>query len=158
MKKRETLETALHERAGSRLDGKGTFDTTLNRATLRARKLHEQLLEMSGKSRGATGDTLSPRDEQRLIEKLYAKLPSPDSTTTESTQPTIEGMKQRVAVAIVISEAELEALARQRAEAIRNLLLESGRLTEERVVLLDSGVGESGHEKVRTQLALAAGS
>jgi len=31
-------------------------------------------------------------------------------------------------------------------------------LTEERVVLLDSGVGESGHEKVRTQLALAAGS
>jgi len=158
MKKLEALETALDERAGLRLDVKGTFDTTLDRAALQARKLHEQLLEMSGKSRGATGDTLSPRDEQRLIEKLYAKLPSPDSTTTESTQPTIEEMKQRVAAAIVISEAELEALARQRAEAIRNLLLESGRLTEERVVLLDSGVGESGHEKVRTQLALAAGS
>lgn len=158
MKKLEALETALDERAGLRLDVKGTFDTTLDRAVLQARKLHEQLLEMSGKSRGATGDTLSPREEQRLIEKLYAKLPSPDSTTTESTQPTIEEMKQQVAAAIVISDAELEALARQRAEAVRDLLLESGRLTDQRVVLLDSGVAESGHEKVRTQLALAAGS
>ena len=158
MKKLEALETALDERAGLRLDVKGTFDTTLDREALQARKLHEQLLEMSGKSRGATGDTLSPRDEQRLIEKLYAKLPSPDSTTTESTQPTIEEMKQRVAAAITISDAELEALARQRGEVVRNLLLESGRLTDQRVVLLDSGAAESGHEKVRTQLALAAGS
>ena len=63
-----------------------------------------------------------------------------------------------MAAAIVISDAELEALARQRAEAVRNLLLESGRLTEERVVLLDPVAAESGHEKVRTQLALAAGS
>ncbi len=67
-------------------------------------------------------------------------------------------MKQRVAAAIVISDAELAVLARQRAEAVRDLLLESGRLTDQRVVLLDSGVAESGHEKVRTQLALAAGS
>ncbi len=158
IKKLEALETALDERAGLRLDVKGTFDTTLDRAALQVRKLHEQLLEMSGKSRGATGDTLSPRDEQRLIEQLYARLPSPDSTTTESTQPTIEEMKQRVAAAIVISDAELEVLARQRAEAVRDLLLESGRLTDQRVVLLDSGAAESGHEKVRTQLALAAGS
>ncbi|WP_413937061.1 DUF748 domain-containing protein [Nitrospira sp. BLG_1] len=158
MKKLEALETALDERAGLRLDVKGTFDTTLDRTALQTRKLHEQLLEMSGKSRGATGDTLSSRDEQRLIEKLYAKLPSPDSTMTESTQPTIEEMKQRVAAAITISDAELEALARQRGEAVRDLLLESGRLTDQRVVLLDSGAAESGHEKVRTQLALAAGS
>ncbi len=77
MKKLEALETALDERTGLRLDVKGTFDATLDRAALQARKLHEQLLEMSGKSRGATADTLSPRDEQRLIEKLYAKLPHP---------------------------------------------------------------------------------
>jgi hypothetical protein len=63
-----------------------------------------------------------------------------------------------VAAAIAISDAELETLARQRAEAVRNLLLESGRLTEERVVLLDAGTAEAGHEKVRTQLTLSAGS
>ncbi|MBL8076316.1 MAG: DUF748 domain-containing protein, partial [Nitrospira sp.] len=158
LKKLEVLETALDERAGLRLDIKGTFDRTLDRAALQAMKLHEQLLEMSGKPHGATEDTLSSRDEQRLIEKLYAKLPPSDSTTTtESGQPTIGEMKQRVSAAIEVSDAELEALARQRAEAVRNLLLESGRLTEERVVLLDSGAAESGHEKVRTQLALSAG-
>ncbi|MBL8054503.1 MAG: hypothetical protein JNK03_14100, partial [Nitrospira sp.] len=163
MKKLEALETALDERAGLRLDVKGTFDTTVDRAALQAMKLHDQLFEMSGKPRkvtGSEGDTLSPKDEQRLVEKLYAKLPPPDPATTsaESAQPTTEEMKQRVAAAIVISDAELEALARQRAEVVRNVLLESGRLTEERVVLLDPGAAESGHEKVRTQLALAAGS
>jgi hypothetical protein len=163
LKKLEALETALDERAGLRLEIKGTFDATLDRAALQTMKLRDQLLEMSGKPRGAAGsdpDMLSPKDEQRLVEKLYAKLPPPDpaTTTAESAQPTVEDMKQRVAAAIVISDAELEALARQRAEAVRNLLLESGRLTEARVTLLDSGAAESGHEKVRTQLALAAGS
>jgi len=163
MKKFEILETALDERAGLRLDIKGTFDTILDRAALQTMKLRAQLFEMSGKPRGTTGsdsDSLSPKEEQRLVEKLYARLPPPDPTSTpaESAQPTIEEMKQRVAAAILISEAELEALARQRAEAVRNRLLESGRLTEERVVLIDSGAAESGHEKVRTQLALSAGS
>ena len=162
MKKLEALETVLDERAGLRLDVKGTFDATLDRAALQTMKLRDQLFEMSGKPRSATGsnsDVLSPKDEQRLVEKLYAKLPPPDpTTTTESAQPTVGEMKERVAAAIVISDAELEALARQRAEAVRNLLLESGRLTESRVTLLDSGAAESGHEKVRTQLALAAGS
>lgn len=163
MKKLEALETALDERAGLRLDVKGTFDTTVDRAALQAMKLHDQLFEMSGKPRkmmGSDGDALSPKDEQRLVEKLYAKLPPPDPATTsaKTSQPTIEEMKLRVAAAIAISDAELAALARQRAEVVRNLLLESGRLTESRVTLVDSGAAESGHEKVRTQLALAAGS
>ena len=163
MKKLEALETALDERAGLRLDIKGTFDTTVDRSALQAMKLQDQLFEMSGKPRtiaGSDGDALSIKDEQRLVEKLYARLPlpAPATTSAESAQPTTEEMKQRVAAAIVISDAELEALARQRAEVVRNLLLESGRLTEERVVLLDPGAAESGHEKVRTQLALAAGS
>ncbi len=158
-KKLEILETVLDERAGLRLDIKGTFDAALDRTAIQTMKLREQLLEMSGKPRVATGEGLSPKDEQRLIEKLYAKLPLPDpSTTTESVQPTVEDMKQRVAAAMVVSDAEFQALARQRAEAVRKRLLESGRLTESRVTLLDSGVAESGHEKVRTQLALAAAS
>ncbi len=162
LKKLEVLETALDERTGLRLDIKGTFDPTVDRAAIQAIKLREQLFEMSGKPRGAAGsdrDPLSPKEEQRLVEKLYAKLPPHDPATTPaaSAQPSVEEMKQRVAAAIPISDAELEALARQRAEAIRTLLLESGRLTEERVVLTGVGAAESGHEKVRTQLSLSAG-
>ena len=94
------------------------------------------------------------------MEKLYAKLPAPDPSATpaEPTQPTVADMKQKLEAAVQISTSELEALAHQRAEAIRRHLLDSGKLTEERVALLDTGVAESGHEKVRTQLSLSAGS
>lgn len=158
LKKLKALEKALDERTGLRLDVKGTTDSTLDRAALQELKLRAQLFAMQG---GASPDQeeLSPRVEQRLVEKLYAKLPLPDpaAVPAEPTQPTVEEMKQKLAAAIQISEKEFEALAHQRAEAIRDRLLNGGVLTEERVVLLDTGDAESGHEKVRTQLSLSAG-
>lgn len=156
--KLEALEKALDERAGLRLDIKGTTDATRDVAELQTRKLREQLFSMSG-GKKPDQEELSPKEEQRLVEKLYAKLPAPDPSVTpaEPTQPTVEDMKRKLAAAIKISPSELEALAHQRAEAIRGHLLEGGKLTEERVALLDAGAAESGHEKVRTQLSLSAG-
>lgn len=156
--KLEALEKALDERAGLRLDIKGTTDATRDVAELQTRKLREQLFSMSG-GKKPDQEELSPKEEQRLVEKLYAKLPAPDPSVTpaEPTQPTVEDMKRKLAAAIQISPSELEALAHQRAEAIRGYLLEGGKLTEERVAFLDAGTAESGHEKVRTQLSLSAG-
>lgn len=161
--KLEALEKALDERAGLRLDIKGTSDSTLDRAALQKMKLRDQLFEMKGIPRGGAHTDqvqLSPGDEQRLIEKLYAKLPAPDPavTSAESTQSTVEHMKQQLEAAIQISGAELDALAHQRAEAVQQRLLENGKLAEERMSLLDPGPAESGHEKVRTRLGLSAGS
>lgn len=156
--KLETLEKALDERVGLRLDITGTTDSTQDTTALQTMKLRDQLFEMSGRAK-SDQEELSQKEEQRLVEKLYAKLPLPDSSAipSEPTQPTVAEMKRRLAAAIKISPSELEALAHQRAETIRRHLLEGGRLTEERVVLLDTGVAESGHEKVRTQLSLSAG-
>jgi hypothetical protein len=161
--KLEALEKALDERAGLRLDIKGTSDSTLDRAALQKMKLRDQLFEMKGIPRGGAHTDqvqLSPGDEQRLMEKLYAKLPAPDpaATPAESTQLTVEHMKQKLEAAIQISGAELDALAHQRAEAVQQRLLENGKLTEERMSLLEPGAAEHGHEKVRTQLGLSAGS
>ncbi|NJN69335.1 MAG: hypothetical protein HC801_02860 [Nitrospira sp.] len=159
VKKLDALKKALEERAGLRLDIKGMTDSTLDRVALQTMKLRAQLFAMQGGT-NPDQEELSPKVEQRLVEKLYAKLPPAEPTTApaEPTQPTVEEMKQQLAAAIQISEKEFEALARQRAEAIRNRLLEDGVLTEERVVLVDAGNAESGHEKVRTQLSLSAGS
>jgi hypothetical protein len=161
--KLEALEKALDERAGLRLDIKGTSDSTLDRAALQKMKLRDQLFEIKGIPRGGAHTDqvqLSPGDEQRLMEKLYAKLPAPDpaATPAESTQLTVEHMKQKLEAAIQISGAELDALAHQRAEAVQQRLLENGKLTEERMSLLEPGAAEHGHEKVRTQLGLSAGS
>lgn len=158
VRKLEALEKALDERAGLRLDIKGTTDSTRDVAVLQTRKLRAQLFAMSG---GVKPDQeeLSPKEEQRLVEKLYAKLPAPDpsGTPAEPTQPNVDEMKRKLAAAIKISPSELEALALQRAEAIRGHLLEGGKLTEERIAVLDTGAAETGHEKVRTHLSLSAG-
>jgi len=156
--KLEALEKALDERAGLRLDIKGTTDSTRDVPVLQTMKLRDQLFAMSG-GKKPDQEELSPKEEQRLVEKLYAKLPPPDPSASpaEPTQPTVEEMKRKLAAAIQISPKELEALAHQRAAAIRRHLLEGGKLTEERVALLDTGTAESGHEKVRTQLSLSAG-
>jgi hypothetical protein len=156
--KLEALEKALDERAALRLDIKGTTDSTLDVAALQRMKLRNQLFAMNGGTK-PDQEELSPKEEQRLVEKLYAKLPTPDPSVTpaEPTQPTVAEMKQKLEAAIQISTSDLEALARQRAEAIRRRLLEGGKLAEERVALLDTDVAESGHEKVRTQLSLSAG-
>ncbi|UVT17295.1 MAG: DUF748 domain-containing protein [Nitrospira sp.] len=157
MAKLDALEKALDERTGLRLDITGTFDATLDGAVLRTMKLREQLFALRG---GAKSDQeeLSPQEEQRLVEKLFARLPvqPADQTADGSAQPTVEEMRRKLAAAVQISNSELETLARQRAEAVRNRLLEDGKLTEERVALLDAAGAESGHERVRTQLSLSA--
>ncbi|MDK2745139.1 MAG: DUF748 domain-containing protein [Nitrospira sp. BO4] len=157
--KLDALEKALDERTGLRLDITGTFDATLDGAALRTMKLREQLFALRGGAK-SNQDELSPQEEQRLVEKLFAKLPvQPTDPTADGTaQPTVEEMKRKLAAAVQISNSELEALARQRAEAVRNRLLDDEKLTEERVGLLDPAGAESGHEKVRTQLSLSAGS
>lgn len=165
--KLEALETALNERTGLMLDIKGTFDSVLDREAVRARKLRERLLAMKRQEFGGMGkeEELSPEDEQRLVVKWFAKLPleeanqSAKQSKTEGQQaPTFEEMKQRVMAEIPVTDAELESLARQRAEVVRNRLLENGKLGIERVFLTDVGTAEPGHEQVRTQLGLTAGS
>jgi hypothetical protein len=67
-------------------------------------------------------------------------------------------MKERVLAEISVTDADLEFLARERGEAVRTRLLESGKLGSGRVFLLEAGAADPGHERVRTQLALGAGS
>lgn len=164
--KLEALETALVERVGLLLDIKGTFDAVLDREAVRARKLKERLLAMKRQEFGSTGkeEELSPEDEQRLVAKWFAKLPSQqtnqqaDQAKAEGQQaPTFEEMTQRLMAEILVTDAELESLARQRAEVVRNRLVESGRLGIERVFLTDVGIAEPAHDQVRTQLGLTAG-
>jgi hypothetical protein len=165
-KKLDVLEQALDERAGLRLDIKGTADAVLDRAALRSRKLADRLVTMYRRERGteAAEDELSPEDQQRLVAELFTKLQdrqagasgkTPDQA--ESRPPTADEMRERVLAEIPVSEAELEFLARQRGDTVRDHLLKSGKLGNERVFMLDTAAAEPGHENVRTQLALGAG-
>lgn len=165
--KLDVLEKALVERAGLRLDIKGTADAVLDRAALRSRKLTDRLMAMKRQEFRITKhqETLSPEDEQRLVAELFAKLQSQQAEATGKTPepaedhiPTAEEMRRRVAESIPVTESDLQLLARQRGEAVQERLLASGKLANDRVFLLDVSTAESGHDPVRTQLGLAAGS
>jgi outer membrane protein OmpA-like peptidoglycan-associated protein len=168
VKKLDALAKALDQRQGLRLDVTGTADTTLDRDGLRLRKLREQVLTLKQQEHGnakSEPEELSAEDEQRLVEQLYAKLPAvqPEPVVgqpeaAERKPPTVEEMTQQLLATITVPEAELESLARQRAEAVRNHLLEHGGLANERVFLVEANTTASGHDLVRTQLGLSAAS
>jgi hypothetical protein len=100
-----------------------------------------------------------------LIKELYEQRrdqiakSSPDQQKVGTPKPpTLEEMRQRLAAAIPVEEAELRTLARQRAEEARDRMIQSGKLAQERVYLLEVNPNVSGNEKVRSQLAITAGS
>jgi hypothetical protein len=167
LKKLETLEQALDERAGLRLEIAGTTDAALDGLALRKRKLTERLATKKRREGGkpVAPEEITAEEEQQFVEELFAewqaKQPAAGEKTPEGAEakpPTAEEMKQRVLAEIPITDLELESLARERGEAVRNRLLESGKLANERVFMLETGAADPGHELVRTQLTLGAGS
>ncbi len=167
VKKLALLEQALDERAGLRLDIKGTADAVVDGAALRRRKLMDRLVTKLRRERGKPvgPEEVSAEEEQRFVAELFAELQAKQAGVSgktaeqaESTPPSAEEMKERVLAEIPVADADLEFLAMERGEAVRTRLLESGKLGSGRVFLLEAGAADPGHERVRTQLALGAGS
>jgi len=167
VKKLALLEQALDERAGLRLDIKGTTDAVVDGAALRRRKLTDRLVTKLRRERGKPvgPEEVSAEEEQRFVAELFAELQAKQAGVSgktaeqaESTPPSAEEMKERVLAEIPVADADLEFLAMERGEAVRTRLLESGKLGSGRVFLLEAGAADPGHERVRTQMALGAGS
>jgi hypothetical protein len=168
LQKLEALAKGLEERPGLRLAVTGTADPILDRAAIRTRKLKEQLLAMRQREGGHAfpkSEGLPSEDESRLVTELYEKQREyiEKTTPSQSTEavpkpPTVEDMKQQLALTIPIEEPELRALARQRAEQVRDELIEVGKLSEERVFLMETDPTASGNEQVRSRLTITAGS
>jgi hypothetical protein len=168
VKKFEALAKGLEERPGLRLEIAGTADPELDRAAIRMRKLKDQLIAMRQRERGHASpqsEGLSSEDESRLVIDLYETEreqleKTAPSRPTEAVQkpPTVPEMKQRLVAAILVDESELRTLARQRAEQVRDQLIQGGKLAEERVFLLEIDLTVSGNEQVRSPLTITAGS
>ena len=101
-------------------------------------------------------EELSSDVESRVVPELYEQQAQLEKTAPPQTQ-TVEGMKQRLAVAIPVDDSELRDLARQRAEQVGDELIEGRKLAEERVFLLATDLTASGNEQVRSLLTILAG-
>jgi hypothetical protein len=132
------------------------------------KRLHEQLRAMRQRERGravAKDEPLAVDDERRLVTELYeqrriqlAASAPPQPAGAPSKPLTLQEMKQQLAASLSVDETELRTLARQRAEQVRDQLIEVGKLAEERVFLQEIDPTASGNEKVRSRLTITAGS
>ncbi|THJ25428.1 MAG: DUF748 domain-containing protein [Nitrospira sp. CG24E] len=165
-KKLEALAKGLEERPSLRLEIAGTADPVRDRQALNRLKLQTDIQVLWQRERGkpaAKGEALPTDDEQRLIGELYeahqkkSALPvAPSPADSPAKPPTIEEMRQVLVAAMSLDEEALRALARQRADQVREQLTGEGKLADERVFLLDVDLNASDHEQIRSRLAVAA--
>jgi hypothetical protein len=123
-------------------------------------------MQQHERGKAATKDeVLSLEDERRLVTELYEQRRNqltasepPQLAGVPSKPLTLQEMKQQLAASLPVDEAELRSLARQRAEQVRDQLIEIGKLAEERVFLQETDPTATGNDKVRTRLTITAGS
>jgi len=148
------LSKALTERPALRLEIEESPDAERDSTAL-ARARYEQLLAeaMTADERkaGATPGSLSPDARAAMVERAYVKAfgPAPkstekrrrgaaaDSAALAAAAVRTAGMEQRLRQSVIVTSDEINALARTRALAIKDRLLQSG-VTEDRLFVVTS--------------------
>jgi hypothetical protein len=165
----KSLAKALEERPALRLDITGTADPAGDRVALAEVKLREDLKQLKlkemqdgAKRRSAPADAeLIADDEGRLLKDLYKEKFGREArqdinTAGNPTASAVEVLRKQLLETYDVKEDELRALAKKRAEQIREHLVGSTGVSPEQVFLLDAKiepVAKSG--LVPTKLALA---
>lgn len=170
--KLNALGQALADRPALRLDIAGAADPQVDRQALASGQLWKQLQKrkfVQGSS-SATKEMsleqieLSPEEEGRLLAEVYIEQfgAQPDSVASSSEGkdpdiPSTEQMRVKLIESIKVEDEQLRLLAQQRAQGIREFLLQEGKVSGDRVFLLEPNLSPVTEEQtVRSPLALAA--
>jgi len=165
-----SLVQAFNERPGLQLSVPAVFNRTADSPALTETGLEAKLVaarksELAAKKQSVEGvsfATLSaePKAYLRLLTALYrqdygadAQLPEPPPDATDPAEQIRlleDGLRQRVEV----TEAELFALAKARAEAVQSLFLTDTGIDPGRVFLVAPAEGKVGDNRVVMELAL----
>ncbi|MCB9776235.1 MAG: DUF748 domain-containing protein [Nitrospiraceae bacterium] len=170
--KLHTLGQALGDRPALRLDIAGAADPQVDREGLAAREFRKQLQQrkfVQGSSSAREGMSLdkielSPEEEGRLLAEVYAEqFGAPPNTPASSPEgkapdiPSPEQMRSQLLESIKVEDEQLRLLAQQRAQGIREFLIQEGKVSGDRVFLLEPNLSPVTEEQtVRSPLALAA--
>ncbi len=162
----ETLIKALNERPALRLEVIGTADPKRDRDALATSKVEAELqrrFTQGGKTNLQA--TLSKDRELALLGDLYAeklgKQPTKRTQVSggESVERvlTAEEIRQQLVPAMTVEEGELRRLAQDRAKAIRETLMATGEMSEDRIFLVEAEVTASEGERIPARLNLTGG-
>ncbi len=158
-----SIATALQKRPALRVEVAGAADPKRDRDALALQKMKAEVQRRFTKGGTEAADiAIPPQREFEFLSDLYAeklgKQPTKSVETANGTTVdrvlTADELREQLVPAIAVAESELRSLAQERAKAIRAQLLAAGRLTEERVYLVESELISSEGEKVRAHLNL----
>jgi Domain of Unknown Function (DUF748) len=144
----QTLAKALNDRPGLRLDIIGRVDPTTDTegilrskydAKLKAAKVR-QLVRAGGESVDPAKVTIAEGERPALITAVYAEEKIPDKPRNfigmAKTLPAAE-MEALIRANLAVVPEDLRALANQRASAVRNVLETEGKISRERLFLVE---------------------
>jgi hypothetical protein len=170
--KLSALGKALDDRPALRLEITGAADPQVDRQALATGQLRKQLQKrkfVQGSS-AATKEVsveqieLNPEEEVRLLSELYAEKfgvqPNTSSSSSEGKTPglpTPEQMQAKLLETIQVEDEQLRSLAQQRAQGIREYLIQEVQVPGDRVFLVESILSPvTGEGTVRSPLSLTA--
>jgi acylphosphatase len=172
------LGKALADRPGLRLDITGTADSKVDGSALAEAKLLTQLKKAKFVQQPPSGDQasasvekleLTPEEEAQYLKQLFvekfgesaltkaAETPDAKKSKADPRPLTADEMKAKLLEGIVVDEAQLRVLAQERAQQIREYLIQEGKVPSNQVFLVEVVLNPTSEEgMVRSPLALAA--
>ena len=166
------LAKALDDRPALRLEITGAADPQVDRQALAAGELRKQLQKRKFVQSSASAMKevsveqieLNPEEERRLLSELYVEkfgvqpqTPPPSSEGKAAGLPSPEQMQSKLVEAIQVEDEQLRLLAQERAQTIRDYLIQEGKVSGDRVFVVEPNLSPvSGEGIVKSPLSLAA--
>ncbi len=170
--KLRVIGQALDDRPALRLEITGTADPLADRQALAVGQLRKQL-QMRKFVQGSASEMkgvsveqieLNPDEERRLLSELYVEkfgtqpqTPPPSSEGKAPGLLPIAQMQSKLVEAIQVEDEQLRLLAQERAQAVRDYLIQEGKVSGDRVFVVEPNLSPvSGEGIVRSPLSLTA--
>jgi len=162
--KLKSMAKMLTDRPALKLEITGRTDPEADREGLKQASIDRKVRALKLKdmvSRGQSGDieslTITPQEYPALLKRVYSaeKFPKPRNMIGLQKDIPVDEMEKLMITNTTVSDDDLTALANRRAQAVKDWLLQTGKIPEDRLFLLASKSG-AGAAKEGTASAKAS--
>lgn len=144
IKRMDMINTAMVDRPGLKLDILGRADPKVDEAGIAEDRLNRQMRALKrrempvGQRTADTATTLTPQEETKYLTEVYkrAKFDKPKNAIGFAKSIPPEEMKALILQNTTVNKEELQTLAMNRADAIRNYMQREGNVPAERMYLV----------------------
>lgn len=141
LKKVETIAKIMYERPGLQIDIEGHADPVKERELLRQARIKEITKAQKakeppkkGKEPPPTQGDIPPAEQESLLRKAFAEQIGNEDL---SKKLSLDVIKKQLLDKVPVSDDEVKAVAAQRAAAVRDQLVNAGKIEANRIFLVD---------------------